>query len=238
MRQSSRHLRHADWGTWEQGRRGNNCPKGIARWQLLEELTLSYHFRLPFFNDGIVSLPNLQSITFYQNELENDLDEMIKERWKDVHKMILNDCIDKYSLEKLRKLTSLRHLTIVHDEFFTRGIINKVVEKMNQLEQLDLVDFENWYSDDGLWQLVGYCPLLRILNISGMDLKSSFFNLNRSLMEKTMKKHCQTLTLYCGIRDSEIEELFRQHFNHPEVTLSFEPLNVELLNSNMVKIHF
>ncbi|KAH8262921.1 hypothetical protein KR044_002025, partial [Drosophila immigrans] len=192
-----RQLRKLDLSDWWEGHKGFDCPKEIAKCQLLEELILYKHFLWFEMYDVIMALPKLRTFSFNPNGRDDILAELLDRRGKDVHKMIFNDCIWEYSMPTLHKMCNLHHLTLLEDDGFTSEKLRELIADLKQLEQIDLIDFQIWSGEAELWQTVASCPSLRILNISGMQLYEDFFQFGRRVMVDTMNNRPQPLTLHC-----------------------------------------
>ncbi|XP_060652935.1 uncharacterized protein LOC132789145 isoform X3 [Drosophila nasuta] len=162
--------------------------------------------------------------------------EMLEKRGKDVHTIVFNDCIWEFSIPTLRKLRNLRQLTLLDNDGFTSEELRELIVDLKQLEQIDLVDFQIWSSETELWQTVACCPSLKILNLSGMQLYENFFEFGRRVMEKTLNNRSHDLTLHCHNTGAN-ENLIRQYFKHPRLKLSFEPLKLHEVDTDMLQMH-
>ncbi|XP_034097750.1 uncharacterized protein LOC117563495 [Drosophila albomicans] len=59
---------------------------------------------------------------------------------------------------------------------------------------------------------------------------------SRCLVEATLKNRSQPLALYCHNTD-ENEKLIQRHFKHPNLRISFKPLEPENVDWGMVRLH-
>ncbi|KAH8263471.1 hypothetical protein KR044_009334, partial [Drosophila immigrans] len=194
-------LRKLDLSRWSPDFYGHNdldlwCY--LAKCQLLEELTLCCRNSDDYKTDLLTVLPKLHTISLMDapNSILADMLDGLRD--KDIHTMIFKDCIWKYKMSTLRKLTKLRHLALL--EFkgnFTSEKLRELIVDLNQLEQLDIFDVHMWSNEADLWQTVAGCPSLKNLKIFAMNLDKEFFEFSRVIMEETLRNRSQPLTLQC-----------------------------------------
>ncbi|XP_060654546.1 uncharacterized protein LOC132790121 isoform X1 [Drosophila nasuta] len=230
-------LRKLDLSEWspDYNTYRSDSPEEIAKCMLMEELLLPdgiWDFNL---HHDLMTMPKLHTLAI---ELKIDfiLAEMLEKRGKDVHTIVFNDCIWEFSIPTLQKLRNLRQLTLLDNDGFTSEELRDLIVDLKQLEQIDLVDFQIWSSETELWQTVACCPSLKILNLSGMQLYENFFEFGRRVMEKTLNNRSHDLTLHCHNTGAN-ENLIRQYFKHPRLKLSFEPLKLHEVDTDMLQMH-
>ncbi|XP_060652927.1 uncharacterized protein LOC132789145 isoform X2 [Drosophila nasuta] len=206
----------------------------LPKWTQLRKLDLSEWS--PDYNTYRSDSPEEIAKCMLMEELLLPDAEMLEKRGKDVHTIVFNDCIWEFSIPTLRKLRNLRQLTLLDNDGFTSEELRELIVDLKQLEQIDLVDFQIWSSETELWQTVACCPSLKILNLSGMQLYENFFEFGRRVMEKTLNNRSHDLTLHCHNTGAN-ENLIRQYFKHPRLKLSFEPLKLHEVDTDMLQMH-
>ncbi|XP_034097737.1 uncharacterized protein LOC117563484 isoform X3 [Drosophila albomicans] len=206
----------------------------ILRYPLLEELIVRQVSNFTNFYHEVMTMSKLHTLTI---QLTDDyyLNKFLEKRGNDIHTIVFNNCIGKYKMNTLHKLRNLRHLTLQEEHHFTSEDLCKLIMDLNQLEQIDLIYSEIWPSEEELWQTVASCPSLKILNIPGSYIDSDdFFDSNRHLMEDTLNKRSQPLTIhiYCDVPAKQICD----YFKHTQLKLSFEPLRMDLLDDEFAQM--
>ncbi|XP_060653443.1 uncharacterized protein LOC132789440 isoform X1 [Drosophila nasuta] len=208
-------------------------PEMIIKCQLLEEVTLSCDFHWPDIYDALMELPKLHTFTYDVFDRDDILDVLLEKRGSDIHKITFHDCMGKHSMTTLCKLSHLHQLTL-KEERFTGEELCKLITDLRHLQRLDIIDHLVRLNKAMLWQAVASCPSLKILNISGVQLRDECFEFSHCLMEATLKNRSQPLALYW--RNTDENEKLR-HFKHPNLRISFKPLEPENVGWNMVRLH-
>lgn len=229
------------------------CEK-MGELKSLEELVLPNQGFETSLYERTMLLPKLRKLTYNMNC--EQIEFVTGMRAKDIERITFNDCIWEFKLPALQSFINLRQLTLLEDDGFTNNKLQELITALTRLERLDLIKFQLWRSEIDLWETVACCPSLKILNISGMQLYSDFFNSNRRLMEKILDKRSMPLTLHCH-DTGEYEDLVSRetlflltvnnnfvylqiclYFRHPKLKITFEPLNINYIDEGVVEIHF
>ncbi|XP_060653446.1 uncharacterized protein LOC132789440 isoform X3 [Drosophila nasuta] len=182
-----------------------------------------------------MELPKLRTLTYYVFDRDDILDVLLEKRGSDIHKITFHDCIWIHSMTTLCKLSHLHQLTS-NGEHFTGEELCKLITDLRHLQRMDIIDHLVMLNEAKLWQAVASCPSLKILNISGIKLHNKFFEFSRCLMEATLKNRSEPLVLYCHNTDKN-EKLIQRHFKHPNLKMSFKPLEPENIGRCMVRLH-
>ncbi|XP_062140490.1 uncharacterized protein LOC133848812 [Drosophila sulfurigaster albostrigata] len=130
----------------------------------------------------------------------------------------------------------LHQLTLLEEHCFTADKLHKLITDLRHLQRLDIIAHRVMLNEAKLWQVAASCPSLKILDISGIKLHNEFFEFSRCLVEATLKNRSQHLALYCHNTD-ENEKLIQRHFKHPNLRISFKPLEPENVDWGMVRLH-
>ncbi|XP_064548601.1 uncharacterized protein LOC135435466 [Drosophila montana] len=208
----------------------------MCKFQKLEQLTIDCDFINNISTESILCLPKLRTLCFHPGDKSNEvLGQIIQHRGLDIHELIFHDIIWDCALATLQQVKNLRQLTLIEDDGFKVAQLQSLVSALPLLEQLNLINFQFWRTETELWQTVANCSSLRILNISGMQLYSEFFDFSRRPMEDVLRKRPEPLTLNCH-NTGDNEHLIRQRFAHSNLILSFEQLNVDYIDNGYVKI--
>ncbi|XP_051859086.1 uncharacterized protein LOC117565770 isoform X5 [Drosophila albomicans] len=198
--------------------------KDIGKCQLLEELTLDSCSSESSNYDDLMALPKLHKLRLLSAS-NVELSKFFEKRAVDVHRIIFSDDYPNGYMTTLRKMRNVRHLHIMYYEnHFSIGNLRDLIKIWKQLEQIDLSSIHIWSREAELWQTVASCPTLKILNILNTDMREDFFEVGRRIMEETLSKRSQTLTL--NFYDAHYEELILQHFKHPQLKVTFEPFKL------------
>ncbi|XP_062141338.1 uncharacterized protein LOC133849342 isoform X2 [Drosophila sulfurigaster albostrigata] len=128
----------------------------------------------------------------------------------------------------------LHQLTLLEEHCFTADKLHKLITDLRHLQRLDIIAHRVMLNEAKLGQVAASCPSLKILDISGIKLHNEFFEFSRCLVEATLKNRSQPLALYCHNTD-ENEKL--RHFKHPNLRISFKPLEPENVDWGMVRLH-
>lgn len=176
------------------------CPPivevSMSNFLKLEEILIQNDFLIKEFIDDTVVLPNLRSICFYgEDRCEDTLNWIIDKRGEHIRRAIFNDSIWYCSMQTLERMKHLHQLTLFEDNGFEAYQLKTLLKNMPQLKQLDLVKIQIWRSERELWKVVSQCGSLQVLNIYGMQIDDSFFDLNRSHMIRVLNKRSTPLLL-------------------------------------------
>ncbi|XP_062130247.1 uncharacterized protein LOC133841612 isoform X1 [Drosophila sulfurigaster albostrigata] len=201
------------------------CPKEIAKYQRLEELTFIY--------DDILAMKLRQLANYNTNKRHDILVELLRNRSKDIRRITFKDSISQYNMCTLKKPTILGQLTLVEYCGINDENLLKLIANLKYLEQLDFIDYNMKISELLLWQIVLTCPSLKILTLSSVLMN---FEYGYIYMEDALDNRSLPLTLHWDNTDAN-EELIRHHFNHPKLKHSFSQLKSDLFSCNMIQIY-
>lgn len=179
------------------------CPPiehiSMCKFQQLEQITVHSGFLTHQFIDSLLALPNLRAICFHAEErIDEVLNIIIDKRAEHIERLSFNDSIWFCTQETLQRAKNVRQLSLIEDDGFQRSQLETLLSNLPLLKQLDLINFQIWRSESELWQAVGRCDSLQILNISGMQLYNDFFEFSRRPMETVLGKRSNPLILYCN----------------------------------------
>ncbi|EDW11037.1 uncharacterized protein Dmoj_GI16596, isoform B [Drosophila mojavensis] len=180
----------------------------------LEEITVQTDFLFQKFIDSTVVLPNLRTFCFYGEDKTDQVLNWIIDKRAEISRISFNDSIWYCGAGTLEKMKHLRQLTLVEDEGFEAYQLKALLKCVPQLRQLDLVNLQIWGSESELWQTVSQCNSLQVLNIYGMQLDESFFDIGRYHMRSVLSKRSTPLQLLCD------------NMNNPQMDKSFKHTNL------------
>ncbi|XP_062142361.1 uncharacterized protein LOC133850319 [Drosophila sulfurigaster albostrigata] len=211
--------------------------KEIAKCQLLEELTLDDRSIGSSNYDDIMALPKLHKLCILCAS-DVTLAKLFEKRAVDVHRIIFSFDHPNRLMTTLSKMRNVRHFNIMDiQNIFTIENLRDLIKIWKQLEQIDLISLHIWSGEAELWQTVASCPTLKILNILNTGMIEDFFEDERRIMEETLSKRSQTLTLNCY--NAHYEGMILHYFKHPQLKVTFEAFNTyDLICKTFVEIHF
>ncbi|XP_051859110.1 uncharacterized protein LOC127565286 isoform X2 [Drosophila albomicans] len=109
------------------------CPKEIAKYQRLEELTFIY--------DDILAMKLRQLANYNTNKRHDILVELLRNRSKDIRRIMFKESISQYNMCTLEKPTNLGQLTLVEYCGINDENLLKLIANLKYLEQLDFIDY-------------------------------------------------------------------------------------------------
>ncbi|XP_017858596.1 PREDICTED: uncharacterized protein LOC108610796 isoform X1 [Drosophila arizonae] len=203
----------------------------------LEEITVQTDFLFQQFIDSTVVLPNLRTFCFYgEDKTDQVLNWIIDKRAEHISRISFNDSIWYCGTGTLEKMKHLRQLTLVEDEGFEAHQLKALLKCFPQLRQLDLVNLQIWCSESELWQTVSQCNSLQVLNIYGMELDDSFFDIGRYHMRSVLSKRSTPLQLLCDNMDNPRMD---KSFKHTNLIVKKGPLCDNIyIDVGYIKVEF
>ncbi|XP_034100938.1 uncharacterized protein LOC117565772 isoform X2 [Drosophila albomicans] len=109
------------------------CPKEIAKYQRLEELTFIY--------DDILAMKLRQLANYNTNKRHDILVKLLRNRSKDIRRITFKESISQYNMCTLKKPTILGELTLVEYCGINDENLLKLIANLKYLEQLDFIDY-------------------------------------------------------------------------------------------------
>jgi len=170
----------------------------ITRCSTLEELILDDHHLLGDFLTRLMNLPHFRRLAFYTRDYyEFLLSSVARHKPLKVRSLLFNDSFwsSERVAESIMRMTNLRRLVLQEDDIDSQQL-HAICHKLPQLEELHLVQLREIPSPTHLWNFIGLCPSLRILNLSSTKLSCHFLYVSHSRLSKVLINRSSPLTLH------------------------------------------
>ncbi|XP_043656181.1 uncharacterized protein LOC122622075 [Drosophila teissieri] len=211
----------------------------ITRCTMLEELHLDDHHLLGDFLPRLLNLPHFRRLAFYTRDYyEFILSSVAKHKPLKVQSLLFNDSF--WSSERVAHsilhMTNLRRLVLQEDDIDSQQL-HTICHKLPNLEELHLLAMRKVPSPSHLWNSVGHCHLLRILNLSSTKLSSQSVDLKNPYLSKVLLNRRIPLTLHLHNTGLDPSKVLRD-FDCAALKISFEPIHLNIWSSRFVEIEF
>ncbi|EDW89596.1 uncharacterized protein LOC6528852 [Drosophila yakuba] len=211
----------------------------IARCTTLEELHLDDHHLLGDFLPRLMNLPHFRRLAFYTRDYyEFLLSSVVRHKPLKVQSLLFNDSFwsSERVAESILHMTNLRRLVLQEDDIDSQQL-HSICHKLPNLEELHLLAMREVPSPSHLWNSVGHCHLLRILNLSSTKLSSQSVDLKNPCLSKVLLNRRIPLTLHLHNTGLDPSKVLRD-CDCASLRISFEPIHLNIWSSRFVEIEF
>ncbi|XP_037709252.1 uncharacterized protein LOC119546773 [Drosophila subpulchrella] len=211
----------------------------ITRCSTLEELILDDHHLLGGFLTRLMDLPHFSRLAFYTRDYyEFLLSSVARYKPLKVRSLLFNDSFwsSERVAESIQDMTNLRRLVLQEDDIDSQQL-HAICRKLPQLEELHLLQMREIPSSTHLWNSIGICPSLRILNLSSTKLTCQTLDLSHSPLSKVLICRRSPLTLHLHNTGLVPEEILPA-MDCLNLNISFEPIHLNIWSSRFVEIEF
>nr|NP_609234.2 uncharacterized protein Dmel_CG13088 [Drosophila melanogaster]AAF52684.2 uncharacterized protein Dmel_CG13088 [Drosophila melanogaster]AAL89963.1 AT02038p [Drosophila melanogaster]AAO39648.1 AT13284p [Drosophila melanogaster]AOQ14286.1 CG13088-PA [synthetic construct] len=207
----------------------------ITRCTTLEELHIDDHHLLGDFLPRLMNLPHFRRLAFYTRDYyEYLLGSVARHKPLKVQSLLFNDSF--WSSERVAgsilHMTNLRRLVLQEDDIDAQQL-HTICHKLPNLEELHLLAMREVPSPSHLWNSIGHCHLLRILNLSSTKL----VDLRSSCLTKVLLSRRIPLTLHLHNTGLDPSKVLRD-FDSASLKISFEPIHLNIWSPRFVEIEF
>lgn len=164
----------------------------------LEELQIDDHHLLGDFLPQLMRLPHFRRLSFYTRDYyEYLLGTVAKNQPLKVRSLLFHDAFwsSERVTDAIRSMKNLRKLVLQDDDIESQ-LLHAICHKLPHLEELHLLKMRDLPSPIQLWEMVGACPSLRVLNLSSTKLSYQMVEPSTSHMAKVMIHRDAPLTLH------------------------------------------
>ncbi|EDV58268.1 uncharacterized protein LOC6542862 [Drosophila erecta] len=211
----------------------------ITRCSTLEELHIDDHHLLGDFLPRLMNLPHFRRLAFYTRDYyEFLLGSVARHKPLKVQSLLFNDSFwsSERVAESMLHMTNLRRLVLQEDDIDSQQLHN-ICHKLPNLEELHLLAMREVPSPSHLWNSIGHCHYLRILNLSSTKLSSQWVDLRNSCLSKVLLSRRIPLTLHLHNTGLDASKVLRD-FDCASLKISFEPIHLNIWSSRFVEIEF
>ncbi|XP_046866606.1 uncharacterized protein LOC26529988 [Drosophila willistoni] len=157
---------------------------------------------------------------------------------RDIVGITFHNSIAAYSVFQLLWLkTAIKKLTLINEYNWNDLDKTRIIYDLPFIEQLHVVETPIWDTADELWDMIATCPRLEVLYISGQQTDKWFFSWDRELMHYVLKTRARPLSLYFHHLEPH-KKLIRHYFQHANLKLSFEAVEIEYIRNRYTKVEF
>ncbi|XP_033151032.1 uncharacterized protein LOC117135121 isoform X2 [Drosophila mauritiana] len=211
----------------------------ITRCTTLEELHIDDHHLLGSFLPRLMNLPHFRRLVFYTRDYyEYVLGWVARHKPLKVQSLLFNDSFwsSERVAESILHMTNLRRLVLQEDDIDAQQL-HTICHKLPRLEELHLLAMREVPSPSHLWNSIGHCHLLRILNLSSTKLSSKSVDLRNSCLTKVLLSRRIPLTLHLHNTGLAPSKVIRD-LDSASLKISFEPIHLNIWSSRFVEIEF
>ncbi|XP_017099665.2 uncharacterized protein [Drosophila bipectinata] len=205
----------------------------------LEELIMDDHHLLGEFLAKLVRLPNFRRLAFYTRDYyETLLNNLAKLAPLKVQSLLFHDAFwsSEHVTYAIEKMSNLRRLVFQDDDIETH-LLHNICRKLKNLEELHLLKMRDLPTPDQLWNMVGSCPSLKILNLSSTKLCQQFIGPSTSVMTRVLINRTIPITLHLygtGLDPKKVLPAMQ----HTNLNISFEPIKLDVWTSRFIEVGF
>ncbi|KAH8335228.1 hypothetical protein KR067_004106 [Drosophila pandora] len=205
----------------------------------LEELVIDDHHLLGEFLPRLVRLPNFRRLAFYTRDYyEGLLHNLAKLAPLKVRSLLFNDAFwsSERVTDAMGKMSNLRRLVFQDDDIESQ-LLHTVCHKLKHLEELHLLKMRDLPTPNQLWDMVGACPSLKILNLSSTKLCQQFIEPSTSYMTRVFVNRSSPLTLHLSATGLDPKRVLPA-MQHTNLIISFEPIKLDIWSTRFVEVGF
>ncbi|XP_034482994.1 uncharacterized protein LOC117788353 [Drosophila innubila] len=214
-----------------------------SRIATLEELVIDDHHLLGEFLPNLLQLPKFRRLAFYTRDYDEYLLQTVaKLRPLGVQSLLFNDALWSNSsvCDTIMRLPNLRRLTLQDDDIESKQL-HYLCDQLKNLDELHLIKMRALPTATQIWNLVEASTSLKILNLSSSKLEEQFADLSADCINRVLVKRSPENPLTLHVHNTLLD---RNHsktlsiLNHPNLKISFEPLNLNVWSSRFIEIEF
>ncbi|KAH8249698.1 hypothetical protein KR032_011512 [Drosophila birchii] len=209
----------------------------VARCSTLEELQIDDHHLIGDFLPLLLRLPNFRRLSFYTRDYyEYLLRTVAKSQPLKVRSLLFHDAFwsSEEVTDAIEKMRNLRRLVLQDDDIESQ-LLHTICHKLPHLEELHLLEMRDLPLPIQLWEMVGACPSLRILNLSSTKLSYQMVQPSATRFAKTLKHRHAPLTVHLHNTGLDPQKVLPD-LEHPNLKISFEPIKLNVWSSRFVEI--
>ncbi|XP_017120647.1 uncharacterized protein LOC108141681 [Drosophila elegans] len=211
----------------------------VTQCSTLEELTIDDHHLLGAFLPRLMDLPHFRRLAFYTRDYSEHLLGLVARHHPlKVRSLLFNDSF--WSSDRIERdillMTNLRRLVLQDDDIDSQQL-HAICKRLPHLEELHLLQMRELPPPPPLWNLLGSCSALRILNLSSSKLGGRAQKLDLSQLPNDLLNRRTPLTLHLH-NTGFIPEKVIPAMKHGNLEVSFEPVHLNIWSSRFVEIEF
>ncbi|KAH8282755.1 hypothetical protein KR054_009513 [Drosophila jambulina] len=210
-----------------------------ARCSTLEELQIDDHHLLGDFLPQLLRLPHFRRLSFYTRDYyEYLLGTVAKSQPLKVRSLLFHDAFwsSERVTDAIEAMKNLRRL-VLQDDDIKSHLLYTICHKLPHLEELHLLKMRDLPWPSQLWEDVGACPTLRILNLSSTKLSYQMVKPSATRLSKILLHRRAPLTLHLHNTGLDPQKV-HPDLEHPNLRISFEPIKLNIWSSRFVEIEF
>ncbi|XP_030376692.1 uncharacterized protein LOC115625691 [Scaptodrosophila lebanonensis] len=207
----------------------------IASCRTLQELQIDDFYVTEVFIAHLNMLPNFRRLTM-RTTGNPKIEAIVNLMSYRITQAQFNDAIWTCPAHVLQKLTSLELLAIIEDDIESSDI-TLLVSNLPSLKQLHLINTQIWRVAADLWNMVNLCPSLELINLTGMQMYEDFFDVIGEKMELSLRNREKPLIVNLH-NTGDQEHLIIKYFKHPNLKISFEPLEMDFIEASFIQLDF
>ncbi|XP_017060612.1 uncharacterized protein LOC108100971 [Drosophila ficusphila] len=210
----------------------------ITRCTTLEELTIDDHHLLGGALQRLIDLPHFRRLSFYTRDYNEFLaNSVAKHKPLKVRSLLFNDSFwsSERVTDDILKMTNLQRLVLQEDDIDTQQL-HDICQKLPHLEELHLLQMRELPTSTRLWNTIGTCPSLRLLNLSSTKL-GNWMDLSKSHLPKVLLNRTFPLTLHLHNTGFDPQKVIPA-LEHDNLKISFEPIHLNVWSSRFMEIEF
>ncbi|XP_017011754.2 uncharacterized protein [Drosophila takahashii] len=211
----------------------------VTRCSTLEELIIDDLHLLGDFLPRLLNLPHFRRLAFNTRDYTKFLLQSVA-RLKPlkVQSLVFNNSFWSSArvTESILHMTNLRRLVLQEDDIESDQL-HVISRKLPKLEELHLVEMREEFSPTHLWNCIGLCPMLRVLNLSSTKLSYQSVDFSNPHLSNILVKLSSPLTL--NLHNTGLDpEKIQPTMDYPNLKITFEPIHFEIWSSQNVEIDF
>ncbi|KAM8708719.1 hypothetical protein ACLKA7_015653 [Drosophila subpalustris] len=209
----------------------------------LEELVIDDHHLLGEFLPNLLQLPKFRKLAFYTRDYyEYLLETVARLRPLGVQSLLFNDALWSSSsvCDTIRRMPHLRRLTLQEDDIESKQL-HFLCDQLKNLEELHLIRMRTLPTATQIWNLVDASCSLKTLNLSSCKLDEQFWELSAACIDRVLNKRSPEIPLTLHVHNTFLDRNRLRTLsvlNHPNLNVSFKPVNLNVWSSRFVEIEF
>ncbi|XP_068150596.1 uncharacterized protein [Drosophila tropicalis] len=209
--------------------------------QTLQEVLIDDHHLLGDVLNNILRLPHLKKLTFYTRDYyEHILNMVAQQQPLKVHSILFNDALwsSDRGTNSIMCMTNIRRLVLYDDDIDTE-ILYKIFNCLPHLEELHLIKMRSLPFARHFWDMVANCPTMKILNLCNTKLDEEFVKISSLRLNRVLDGRRTPLRMH--VHNTGLERHphnILTSLQHPNLKLSLDPIELNLLSSRFVEIGF
>ncbi|KAM8708395.1 hypothetical protein ACLKA7_015378 [Drosophila subpalustris] len=201
----------------------------------LEELLID-DFNLTFnMLSSLLRLPRLKRLSFYTRDYYyNYMSDLgcLKQEFR-VRSLLFNSCSWYFHDVGLiiARFSNLCRL-VIQDDDIDKKQLYVICSNLKHLEELHLIDIREFPFASDMWNMVGACRTLKVLNISNNELDEFFLDESITCLNRVLRRRDadSPVTLHAHkTRLANDPQKTIDALNHPFLRISFDPVHVDTL---------